>query len=144
MTDVGGESACWAHLLPEMHAGEAPAGVAHVDIAALSGAGRGALWSLLHDGDLDANLVQLPAGDEIASHMNNEVDVFVVVMSGNGVLVADGHTYPLRTGVAALVPQGAARTIRAGSQSLRYFTVHRRRAPLAIRPVSHADQGGTS
>ena len=142
MTDLGGESACWAHLLPESDT--RAVGASHVDIAALAGPGRGALWSLPHDGDLDANLVQLPAGDEIASHVNNEVDVFMVVMGGDGVLVADGHSYPLRTGVAVLVPRGAARTIRAGGEPLRYFTVHRRRAPLAIRPVSRADQGGTS
>ena len=62
--------------------------VAPVDLASLA-AGQersGALWRL--DGeDLQANLVCLGVGDRIQPHQNDEVDVVVVVISGQGELL---------------------------------------------------------
>ena len=134
MSDDGGESACWAHLMDEMDTRGPARRVAEVDLALVPDDGRGAVWSLPHDGDLDANLVRLPPGQQIDQHVNNEVDVFVVVMEGDGDLLVDDREVRLAPGVAVLIPRGCGRTSRAGAGPLRYFTVHRRRDPLAIRP----------
>jgi quercetin dioxygenase-like cupin family protein len=105
---------------------------AFVDVAELVDGGSGALWSLPHGGDLDANLVQLSSGEEIAQHVNSEVDVFVVVCDGTGALTVDDRRLPLRPGVAVLVPRDTRRAIRAGRDGVRYFSVHRRRDSLAV------------
>jgi quercetin dioxygenase-like cupin family protein len=132
----GGDPPCWAHLLDD-EAGEPPAGPGAVvaDLAGVdtSGAG-GAVWSLPHGGDLDANLVSLPAGGTIAEHVNDVVDVFVYVRSGHGGLMLDGRRHALRPDVAVLVPRGARRAVAAGPDGLAYLSVHRRRPALAVTP----------
>lgn len=132
MTDLGGEPACWAHLAADLDSRPDASRVAQVDVAQVGGESVGAIWSLPHDGDLDANLVELHGGREIGEHVNTEVDVFVVVWHGTGEIAIDGRTLPLRPGVATLVPKGTNRTIRAGRAGMRYLTVHRRRGPLTI------------
>lgn len=101
----------------------APAGVS-VDLVAAAelGTGRGALRSLAGPQDLDANLVCLPAGEEVPEHENSEGD-----------LVVDGRQRALRPGTLAHVPRGARRPVRAG-EDLAYLTVHRRRGGLGVRP----------
>lgn len=138
--DEGGDPPCWAHLVD----GEERAddiGPVVVDLgAAASGAG-GAVWSLPHGGDLDANLVRLAPGDEIARHVNTDVDVLVFVQSGTGELTIDDDLHPLHGDVLALVPRDAHRSIAAGPRGLTYLSIHRRRSPLGIRgPVT--DQSG--
>ncbi len=104
-----------------------------VDLGATdTGGPAGVVWSLPHGGDLDANLVHLGPGGEIALHTNAEVDVLVSVVSGRGTLVVDGGSHQLRSDVLALVPRGAARAIRAGGRGLTYLSIHRRRSPLGI------------
>ena len=95
--------------------------------------GAGALWSLPHGGDLDANLVRLAPGEAIGAHVNNEVDVLVVGVAGSGTVDIDGATHDLRPSVVVLVPKGLRRGITAGDVELRYLTVHRARAGLQIR-----------
>ena len=138
MTDLGGEPACWAHLMDELDT-RADADVTanvnrvtQVDVTQLGGEVGGAIWSLPHDGDLDANVIRLDGGQEIGQHVNNEVDVFVVVWQGTGEVTIDGRVLRLRPGVATLIPRGASRTIRADHQGMSYFTVHRRRGPLTV------------
>lgn len=133
MTELGGEPACWAHLADELDTRPGTTDrTAHVDITQLGGKGRGAIWSLPHDGDLDANVVRLDAGQAIGEHINHEVDVFVVVWDGTGGIRIDDRPVGLRPGVALLVPKGTTRAIRAGADGVTYLTVHRRRGPLAI------------
>ena len=57
--DVGGDAPCWAHRF-EGNERMAPV-VADLGSVDLSG-GSGAVWSLPHDGDLDANLVHGESG----------------------------------------------------------------------------------
>jgi mannose-6-phosphate isomerase-like protein (cupin superfamily) len=137
-SDVGGDPACWAHLLDDPDAG-ADVSRAHehplaVDLLRVTSAGRGAAWSLPHGGDLDANLVRLGSDDEIAEHVNTEVDVVMVIVDGSGEVRADGWSAALRPGVVVLVPRNCARAIRAGADGIGYLTVHRRRGPLQIGP----------
>jgi quercetin dioxygenase-like cupin family protein len=92
----------------------------------------GVAWTLEADAELNANLVILPPGGEIGTHVNNELDVLVVVRDGTGRLTVDEELHDLGSGTLALVPRGARRAIEAGPAGLRYLTVHRRRGGLAI------------
>src|SRR3954471_10105138 len=100
--------------------------VADLDLVDRSG-GAGALWSLPHGGDLDANLVRLGPGEAIGAHVNSEGDVLVVGVGGAGTVDIDGATHDLRPSVVVLVPKGASRSITAGDGELLYLTVHRAR-----------------
>ncbi|MCU0269125.1 MAG: hypothetical protein MUF83_10820 [Acidimicrobiales bacterium] len=104
-----------------------------VDLGATDTRGHdGAVWSLPHGGDLDANLVHLGAGGVIGAHVNNEVDVAMSVMSGSGTLVVDGVHHDLSVDVFASIPKGVQREVRARSRGITYLSIHRRRSPLAI------------
>jgi quercetin dioxygenase-like cupin family protein len=91
--------------------------------------GQGALWST-ETADLDVNLVAFPAGAGVAEHVNAEVDVLVVVLSGDGSAHIDGREIRLTSGVALIIPRGSRRAIRCVSGRLVYLTCHRRRASL--------------
>jgi quercetin dioxygenase-like cupin family protein len=111
-----------------------------VDLGATSVATGGAIWSLPHGGDLDANLVRLGPGDAIGEHVNREVDVLLLVQSGTGQLTVGDDTYRLRGDVLALVPRGARRSVAAAAQGITYLSVHRRRALLSITsPTDRSD-----
>ncbi len=96
-------------------------------------AGSGAIWSLPHGGDLDANIVRVAAGEAIDEHVNDEVDVLVMVWSGVGDLTAGDESIAIEPGVVLSIPQGLSRAIYAGSRDLVYLSVHRRRGPMGIR-----------
>lgn len=137
--DLGGDAACWSHLV----GGEEDPSRVVVDLAAAADAtaeAGGAVWSLPHGGDLDANLVRLRAGDRIDEHVNREVDVLVFVRSGTGRITIDDESHDLRCDALALIPRGARRTTEAGPTGMTYLSVHRRRAPLAI--TSREQRGG--
>ena len=128
--DLGGEPACWAHLVDDIDRIEGRQGI---DLADLSDSGSsGAVWSLRHGGDLDANVVWLRPDDGIDEHVNDDVDVLVVVWSGQGRLTTDGRSVPLRPGIVAHIERGARRGVVAGAGGLTYLSVHRRRDGLSI------------
>jgi quercetin dioxygenase-like cupin family protein len=99
---------------------------------AAAGGHAGAIWTLEQGGDLNANLVRFPAGGGVGEHVDEEVDVLVVGVSGAGVVEVDGQEHPLRAGTVAFVPKGARRSTRSGSGDFAYLTVHRRRGPPRI------------
>ena len=132
MSDLGGEPACWAHLEDELDTRPDADRVTQVDLAQLDRDSRGAIWSLPHDGDLDANVVHLPGGAAIGQHVNNEVDVFIIVWDGTGEISIDDRSFRVHPGVATLVPKGTSRVIRAGHEGMSYITVHQRRGPLTV------------
>lgn len=132
MTDLGGDPPCWAHLLDEPDTDQKRHRSTHVDLSQIGDDGSGAVWSLPHGGDLDANLIRLDAGEEIESHVNSAVDVFIVVWDGAGEITIDDQALSLQPGVAVLVQRGSRRAIQAGHDGVRYLTVHRRRDPLTI------------
>lgn len=124
MNDEGGDPACWAHFggdefvttFESFHDEE----------------GSGVVWSLPHGGGLDANIVRLAARDTIGEHVNDQLDVLVVVWSGSGELVVDDRRVLLLPGTIAHIERGARRSIRAGDEGLVYLSTHRNRGPLAI------------
>jgi quercetin dioxygenase-like cupin family protein len=93
----------------------------------------GVAWSLPHGGDLDANAVALASGGSIGEHVNDDVDVLLVVRSGDGELDVEGRRHRLQTDVVVLVPRGTRRALTAGAGGLTYLSIHRRRPPLTIR-----------
>lgn len=125
-TDEGGDPACWAHPVEED-------AVSVADLAPLlEAAGDGVHWTLVPDGDLNANLVRLEPGHAIDEHANDEVDVLLVVLAGAGHVVVDDRSAPVAALVLAHVPKGASRSIHAGPEGLAYLTVHRRRGGVPI------------
>jgi quercetin dioxygenase-like cupin family protein len=131
--EEGGEAACWAHLVDDE---SGAAVVADLALTRDAGGTGGAVWSLPHDGDLDANLVRLAPETAIAEHLNDEVDLLLVVREGDGELTVDGIRHRLTHSTVALVRRGARRSIRAGGNGLVYLTVHKARGPLTLKPTA--------
>jgi quercetin dioxygenase-like cupin family protein len=94
--------------------------------------GDGVHWSLAEPGDLNVNLVRLGSNHGMSEHVNDAVDVVVIVLAGSGQLVVNGAGAQLRTAVVAQIPMGATRSIHADAHGLAYLTVHRRRNPLTV------------
>lgn len=86
--------------------------------------------------DLNATLLVWPPGHEVAEHVNAELDVLVVVLKGHGTVTIDGDPQQLVAGSAILIPRGTRRAIEAGSNGLRYLSVHRARGPLQVQGIS--------
>jgi len=95
--------------------------------------GSGAVWRLgMTDRDLDANVIELPPGDEIAAHDGPDLDVLVHVLAGSGELETETGTIALVPGALVWLPQRARRRFVAGPEGLRYFSVHHRKPGLTI------------
>ena len=77
----------------------------------------------------------LAARHAVAEHVNEELDVLLVVLGGGGAVVVAGERHELAAGSTMLVPRGSRRRIEAGDEGLRYLSVHRRRGPLQIQPL---------
>jgi quercetin dioxygenase-like cupin family protein len=98
-----------------------------------SATGReGVVWTLEGSGDLNANLVRFETGGGVGEHLNDDVDVVIVGISGLGSVRVDGGEHPLSNGVMVFVPRGAWRSTRAVSEDFAYLSVHRRRGPMRI------------
>lgn len=115
-----------------------PAAVAHVlcDTRALTAAPpdtTGVLWKLGETGrQLDANLVHLVPGEHIAAHVEPDLDVLLLVVSGSGRLGTSDQPRPLAEGALVWLPHGSTRDITAGTDGLDYLTVHTRRPGMQI------------
>ncbi|GHI85066.1 cupin domain-containing protein [Streptomyces xanthophaeus] len=93
----------------------------------------GALWRLREaNRQLDANLVRLLPGAEVAAHTEAEVDVLVVVVAGTGSLSLDEAELEVGPGSLTLMPRGVPRAILAGPDGLTFLTAHRRRSGMSI------------
>ncbi|MDP9438553.1 MAG: cupin domain-containing protein [Actinomycetota bacterium] len=105
-----------------------------VDLAevAAGARGSGAVWTLRGSGDLNANLVRFPRGEGVGEHVNGEVDVLFVGVSGSGVVEVDGREHDLGPGVLVPAPRGARRATRSASPDFSYLTVHKRRGPVRL------------
>ena len=102
------------------------------EIAGSATGREGVVWTLEGSGDLNANLVRFEAGRGVGEHVNDEVDVLIVGVSGSGLVSVDGEEHPLSNGVIVFVPRGARRYTLAVSEDFAYLSVHRRRGPLRI------------
>jgi quercetin dioxygenase-like cupin family protein len=83
--------------------------------------------------DLNATLLDWPAGEGPPEHVNPERDVLYVVVDGGGELTLDGEARALRAGDALIVDKGSSRALVAGPDGIRYVTAHVRREGLQIR-----------
>lgn len=106
--------------------------VVPVDVGALSLTGRGGVVWGTEGEQLNVNVVKMNAGDQIATHVGESVDVLLIVHSGSGVVVVDGTEHALRTDHVLIVPSGAARSIRATTQFV-YYSIHQPHEGLVIR-----------
>ena len=95
----------------------------------MSAAHNGPIWSMNSE-QLNINVLRFGTGEGIPPHINNEVDVLIVIVEGEGVLTLGNEERPIRTGEATLIPRGARRAIRCTSGTLAYLSCHRRRGGL--------------
>jgi hypothetical protein len=105
---------------------EVPRGISgesSADLAALAVASdrSGVIWTG-GETDLNVNLARFAAGEGVAAHINDAVEVLIVGVAGAGSVEIEG--------VALIVPRGARRATLAGAGGLAYLTCHRRRAGL--------------
>jgi quercetin dioxygenase-like cupin family protein len=103
-------------------------------MAAAAGEKTGVIWTLRESSDLNANLVRFEAGGGVGEHINDEVDVIFVGVSGTGAVRTNGDERRLSAGTLVLVRRGTRRSTLALSEGFSYLTVHLRRGPLRIEP----------
>jgi quercetin dioxygenase-like cupin family protein len=147
--EFGGDPPCWAHLFEEETTGSGMETVDRagsdetamlstgseqiVNLAALARAvtAPGAVWTR-HSEDLDINLLVFAAGEGVAEHVNDEVDVLLVAIVGAGAVNVDGTRHILNAGQAIVIPKGAQRSINGVSPRFAYLSSHRRRDGLQL------------
>ena len=104
-----------------------------VDLSAADGTGP--LWGTATE-DLNATLLAWPPGSGPAEHVNAERDVLLVVLSGSATVTVDGREEVVEAGHALVLEKRATRKITAGPDGVRYLSVHVRRPPLQLSPLS--------
>lgn len=93
----------------------------------------GAVWKLqVRERDLDSNIIALPPGGTIDSHIGPDIDVLIHVLAGSGQLLTEISTIDLRPGTLLWLPRRSRRQFSADKEGLRYFTVHQRRQALQL------------
>lgn len=97
--------------------------------------GTGPVWGMASR-DLNATLLAWPAGHEVAEHTNADLDVFLIVLEGDGLAAVDEAQHALSPGDALLIEKGRSRAIRAGAEGIRYLSIHSRRRPLQVEPLA--------
>jgi uncharacterized cupin superfamily protein len=96
------------------------------------GSGPGAAAGLQTE-DLNLTVVAWPEHFSVEPHVNSEVDVVSIVLSGTGEAIVDGVTHELRLGTIVVIPKGSTRSIRSQSVDFRYVNVHKRKRALMPR-----------
>ena len=89
----------------------------------------GPIWS--HEStDLDLTLLSWAAQEGIAAHINDEVDVLLIGITGAGEVIVNDETYRLSAGQMLLIPKNAERSLRCTEEHWSYLSLHRRRRGL--------------
>jgi len=102
------------------------------DIATSAGDRVGVIWALDTSSDLNANLVRFGAGQGVEEHVNDEVEVIVLGVSGSGIVPVNREEHALSAGILVFILKGARRSTVSASKDFAYLTVHRRRGPRQI------------
>lgn len=93
----------------------------------------GAAWKLeVRERDLDSNIIALPPNGTIEAHAGPNLDVLVHVLAGSGRLVSESGGLDLAPGDLVWLPRRSQRAFTAGSDGLRYLTVHQARQALVV------------
>jgi uncharacterized protein (DUF2249 family) len=93
----------------------------------------GAVWRLeARERDLDSNVIALDPGGVIEAHTGPDLDVLIHVLAGGGALDTERSSIALEPGALVWLPRRAWRRFSAGTDGLRYLTVHRRREALVL------------
>ena len=95
-------------------------------------AAGGPVWGAA-SADLNATVLEWPAGQGPAEHVNEKRDVLYVVLTGSLTLTVDGGALELGAGEATIVDKGARRALVSGQDGVRYLTAHVRRGGLEIK-----------
>jgi mannose-6-phosphate isomerase-like protein (cupin superfamily) len=82
--------------------------------------------------DLNATLLVWRDGEGVAEHVNDDVDVIMVGVEGEGEVTVDGRLYRFAKGQTLVIPKASSRAIRALSPRFGYLNVHKRRRKLAV------------
>jgi len=104
----------------------------------------GAVWRLTEPGrQLDANIVRMPSGQRVETHAEPDLDVLLLVVAGDGTLVAPDGPCSLVEGSLVWLPHGSTRGLVAGRRGMSYLTVHRRRPGMRIQPAGSRQDPGS-
>jgi mannose-6-phosphate isomerase-like protein (cupin superfamily) len=95
----------------------------------------GAVWSH-SSSDLNINVVVIDPQSPVGRHINNEVDVVMVVVGGSGLVQVGDKEIAVTAPQAVIIPKGTSRAIRSDDGRLAYLTIHRRRAGLWPKAAS--------
>ena len=94
----------------------------------------GVAWRLDEVGrQLDANVLNLTAGQTIGTHADVDLDVLLVILAGSGSMTTKAEPLHLAPGKLVWLPRGSDHGLVAGIDGLAYLTVHRRRQGMQIR-----------
>ncbi len=88
--------------------------------------GTGPLWGTATE-ELNATLLAWPSREAIPEHVNDERDVLLIVLRGGGVVAVDGVEHEVAADDVVVLRKGARRRVVAGSEGIRYLSVHLRR-----------------
>jgi quercetin dioxygenase-like cupin family protein len=102
------------------------------EVVAEAGERSGTIWALMHSDDLNANLVRFPTGRGVEEHVNDELEVFFLGVSGSGVATVDKDEYVVSPGRMIFIPKGARRSTLSASENFAYLSIHRKRGTLQI------------
>ncbi len=106
------------------------------------GTHSGALWATESE-DLDCTFVLWKKGEGVRPHVNSEVDVVMIVMSGSGEVLINGEGVPLTQGQVVLVPKGAERSVQVTGEGLAYLNVHKRKRKLMPGNIADRPRSGS-
>ena len=102
------------------------------DTVATAGDRVGVIWTLDASSELNANLVRFDTGQGVEEHVNDEVEVIVLGVSGKGTVTVDQQEHALSAGMLVFIPKGARRSTASASGDFAYLSAHRRRGPQQI------------
>jgi mannose-6-phosphate isomerase-like protein (cupin superfamily) len=111
-----------------------PPEATQIDLIALAATDQtGPLWGHETE-DLDCTFLTWNGGHQIPPHVNDEVDVVMIVLAGQGEATVAGTIYPLSQGQTLVIPKSLERSITALSERFSYLNVHKRRRRLFPQP----------
>lgn len=93
----------------------------------------GVVWALdVQSREIDADITSLSAGQDTGMHIGPEFDALIHVLSGSAALTTELGTIELVPGALLWMPKRSQRQFVAGSDGLRYLTIHQKRQFLSL------------